>query len=461
MKASSTKTARPAHKKSIRAALAVTAIPFASVLVLLPTPAHALPAFARQTGQACDMCHVGGFGPQLTAYGREFKLNGYTWGDVKNKLENFSAMIFGGMENTSKDLTAAQQTTHFGANNNWAVDQISLFYGGKITGNLGAFAQATYNGTADSYGWDNADIRYVRDTMLAGKPLVYGVDLNNNPTVQDLWQSTPAWGFPYVSSNLAPGPDYTPYLGGDGMAQTVGGLGVYGMWNDSIYAELTGYMALPDNFQRTVGNTVSGADHLSGVNPYWRLAYQKTIGPNYFSVGTYGMDAKRYPSDVRQDGTDTFLDTAVDATYQYTTPDMNNIFSFYGSALHEHQNLGASHALGNSTNTSDTLNQYSENVSYYYKNTYGLTVKRFDITGSSDAALYANTGKPDSAGWTFQADYTPWGKDGAPFGPYVNARFFVQYTMYNKFDGASSNYDGAGRSASDNNTLYFGTWLAF
>ncbi|MDE1979718.1 MAG: cytochrome c1 protein, partial [Betaproteobacteria bacterium] len=28
--------------------------------------AQAVPAFARQTGQDCIACHVGGFGPQLT-----------------------------------------------------------------------------------------------------------------------------------------------------------------------------------------------------------------------------------------------------------------------------------------------------------------------------------------------------------------------------------------------------------
>src|SRR5437868_5254264 len=40
--------------------------------------ARAVPAFAAQTGQPCQMCHVGGFGPQLTPYGRNFKLGGYT-----------------------------------------------------------------------------------------------------------------------------------------------------------------------------------------------------------------------------------------------------------------------------------------------------------------------------------------------------------------------------------------------
>ena len=40
--------------------------------------AWAVPAFAVQTGQGCSSCHVGGFGPQLTPTGRDFKMNGYT-----------------------------------------------------------------------------------------------------------------------------------------------------------------------------------------------------------------------------------------------------------------------------------------------------------------------------------------------------------------------------------------------
>ena len=53
--------------------------------VLLPSGANAIPAFARQTEQPCVTCHVGAFGPQLTDYGRDFKMNGYVWGkeDVK------------------------------------------------------------------------------------------------------------------------------------------------------------------------------------------------------------------------------------------------------------------------------------------------------------------------------------------------------------------------------------------
>src|SRR5947209_12189999 len=46
----------------------------------LPRQASALPSFARQTGQKCAACHVGGAWPQLTPWGRFFKLSGYTAG---------------------------------------------------------------------------------------------------------------------------------------------------------------------------------------------------------------------------------------------------------------------------------------------------------------------------------------------------------------------------------------------
>jgi len=48
--------------------------------MLNPLLAHALPAYARQTGQNCIACHAGGQFPELTPYGRLFKLTGYTIG---------------------------------------------------------------------------------------------------------------------------------------------------------------------------------------------------------------------------------------------------------------------------------------------------------------------------------------------------------------------------------------------
>jgi hypothetical protein len=61
----------------------------------------------------------------------------------------------------------------------------------------------------------------------------------------------------------------------------------------------------------------------------------------------------------------------------------------------------------------------------------------------------------------FQLDATPFGNSASPLGPRFNVRFGVQYRLFTKFDGASSNYDGLGHNASDNNTLRLFTWLAF
>ncbi|MEO6147078.1 MAG: hypothetical protein ABIT70_08515, partial [Sulfuriferula sp.] len=53
----------------------------ALLLAFIAVKAHAVPSFARQTGQNCVACHAGGQFPELTPYGRLFKLTGYTLGE--------------------------------------------------------------------------------------------------------------------------------------------------------------------------------------------------------------------------------------------------------------------------------------------------------------------------------------------------------------------------------------------
>jgi len=63
-------------------------------------------------------------------------------------------------------------------------------------------------------------------------------------------------------------------------------------------------------------------------------------------------------------------------------------------------------------------------------------------------------------GTVFQADYTPFGKEDSWPRPFANLRVGLQYTVYTRYDGATTNYDGTGRNASDNNTLYLFVWMA-
>lgn len=65
--------------------------------------------------------------------------------------------------------------------------------------------------------------------------------------------------------------------------------------------------------------------------------------------------------------------------------------------------------------------------------------------GSSNALLYADnaTFKPDSTGITFQIDGTLFGRDMSLLGGRFNLRAGLPYTIYTKFDGAGTNYDGS------------------
>ncbi|HTT67992.1 MAG TPA: hypothetical protein VMF70_08190, partial [Gemmatimonadales bacterium] len=61
--------------RSYRVALAAAAGATA-LLALGAVPAAAIPSFARQTKLPCSACHTQF--PELTEFGRVFKLNGYT-----------------------------------------------------------------------------------------------------------------------------------------------------------------------------------------------------------------------------------------------------------------------------------------------------------------------------------------------------------------------------------------------
>lgn len=248
--------------------LAVATVAVVAAPLLVPSTGRANPAFARQTQQPCAACHVGGFGPQLTDFGRAFKLNGYADGPaVANPLEHIAGMAYGGFEHTrrgfsqSADARQSGPITRFRDNDNWTLDQTSLFYGGRLYDHLGAMAQVTYSDPTRNFSWDNTDVRYANQASIGDNTLIYGVTANNNPTVQDVWQSTPAWGFPYLQSRLAPAPATQPLVQG-ALAQQVVGLGAYGQWNDRFYAELDGYTGLSHG--PLLGLGVSGGTRSTG-----------------------------------------------------------------------------------------------------------------------------------------------------------------------------------------------------
>jgi hypothetical protein len=433
---------------------------FVSVLLtcVLCRPAEAIPAFAEQTGQACVACHVGSFGPQLTPFGRMFKLEGYTLRSEPTFTNPLSAMAIASFLNTAADQSGPP-APHYGVNNNATIDQISVFVAGGVGENFGGFAQFTYDGVGRSFAWDNLDLRATTHATLFGSDVTAGLSLNNAPGVQDAWNTLPAWGFPYTSSALAPSPAAGTILGG-ALAQGVLGLSAFAYWDSKIYTEVGLYVTPGHGFLRALGAD-SGAGVITSVAPYLRAAYTEDYGDQNFEVGAFGFFPGLYPGGDNSAATsDLYADIGVDGSYQFMG-DGSDIYTVNARYTYEHQHLAASQILSGS-NLNDSLNDLRLDASYYWQNAIGGSVGVFNTWGTADPGLYAdNSGfRPDSTGFIFQIDGTLFGRDMSLLDGRFNVRAGLQYTLYTKFDGASQNYDGMGRNASDNNSLRIFIWTA-
>lgn len=418
--------------------------------------AGAVPSFSRQTGVACSGCHVGGFGPQLTAFGRQFKLGGYTLGGAGKSMP-LSVMDIESFTHTAEDLPE-DAGPHSGPNDNTAVQEVSLFLAGAFGTHVGSFAQVTYSGIDHHVVLDNVDVRYARPVQWGQQTGLFGVSVNNNPGIQDPWNSSAVWRFPYTGSELAPEAGVTTLLEG-GLAQQVLGASAYAYLGNRYYGELGFYNSLSSTALRAINADDAGS--LSGVTPYYRF----NLSWNALSLGLTGLDARLHP-DRTAGPTDHYRDIGVDASYQH--PIGGHVtFGLQASAIHESQNREATFAAGEAEHPSGHVDSFNLDAWCYWTH-YGVNVGYFDRRGDHDALLYqpepvdgSRTGKPDSSGVILQADWTPFGQTDSWKSPWANFRIGVQYTVYNKFNGASRDYDGFGRDAKDNDTLFVFLWNAF
>ena len=418
----------------------------------------AVPGYARQTGMSCTACH--NIFPELTPFGRLFKLNGYTLttvntidetNDNKEKLKLLTISPLSAMAQISfTDLNKKIPDTQ--NDNAQFPQQFSFFYSGLIASKIGAFIQITYDQQGGTIGIDNIDIRYARQTTLASKDFIYGFTVNNNPTVQDVWNSTPAWGYPYASSAVIPSPSASTMLEG-GLAQQVAGIGTYGLFNNLVYAEFSIYRSAQQGVPDPPGT--DAALIIKGITPYWRLALQHQWSNNYLELGTYGLSANLYPKGISGQ-TDIYTDLGLDLQFEHALPYGN--ITLHSSWIHERQKLNSSYPAGDVQNDKNNLQSFKVDGNIFFKKGYGFTLGYFALAGDRDMLVYApapvngsRTGKPDSDGFIIEFSCLPW----------YNTKFSVQYTLNNKFNGAGTNYDGSTRSASDNNSLYLLVWLNF
>jgi hypothetical protein len=419
-----------------------------------------VPSFSRQTGLPCSACHYQF--PQLTPFGRLFKLNGYSLVGLKPIVEPnakkgaplsllpippLSVMLVTSETHlTARRPGAQNDATEF-------PQQLSVFLAGALTPHIGTLIQATYSGGSGTFGIDNSDIRYVTRARVAARDAVFGVTLHNNPAVQDLWNTTPAWGYPFIASDVTPGSIAGTVIDGS-LAQQVVGLGGYAMWNSVLYLEATGYRTALQPGASPPDSTAANAIH--GVTPYWRAALQHQFGSTYGMLGTYGLLSHLYPAGIAGP-TNRFADVAFDAQLEHPFGE-GGVVVARTTWINEQQSLAASLASGGATQLDHTLNTVRLNVTLEPSARYAATLGYFSTTGTRDTILYApaalggsGNGRPTTDGISEELDFNPW----------QNTRLGIQGVQFSRFNGAAANYDAFGRRASGNNAVYVFAWVAF
>ncbi len=452
-----------------------------ALVALSAGPAQALPEYARQTGQPCAACHTAF--PELTPFGRRFKIGGYTLQGGDWNGPPLSAMYMAGFTHTNS-AQDSPPAPGLRTNDNLVSQQVSGFIAGRLYGNLGSFIQITGNPVDGTAFLDASDVRYADTFKLFGQDTIWGLDANNTPTVEDPWNTTPSWGWPQISSTIAPafGPPLTHIENGYG--QIVGGAGAYLFWNDMLYLDFTAYKGLPTSALYAFNEpNPSTTDAITNVAPYWRVAFEPHWGQHYLMVGTFGMYGQVVPGRQYGFGTDNYLDVGFDSQYQYDGDQYSLTVKL--TDIIEWQQLNATYALTGSSNLDNHLNSFKANASFVWDHTYSVGFGYFNISGSNDCNLYGSgnnvlctpaaiggfnnsyTSSPNGDGLILDLAYIPF-SHGAP-GPYAyntwNARIGIQFTEYLHLYGGTNNFDGSylggTHNAAGNNSVFAYAWLAF
>ncbi len=433
-------------RKSERSNISIRLILLAVLVLINIGVSKAVPSYARQTGMSCSACHFSF--PELNSFGRQFKMNGYVLtgmttiesredssSSTRLKLLSnlpLSAMVQSSFTHIAKDVPETQN------NSVTLPQQLSVFYAGQVTPHIGTFIQMTYDG--HSFGMDNVDIRYTNQAKIAGRNLVYGLTLNNNPAVQDVWNTSPAWRFPSAGSDAAKTPSKSTIM--ENLGSQVAGLGAYTLFNNLLFAEITVYRSAQQGAPNPAD--VTNEMVVKGVAPYWRLALQHQWYNNYIELGAFGIEPNLFNSGI-SGNIDKIKDLGIDFQYEHNLA--FGAVTFHSSLIQEKESREILRKIYNKY----YFNSLKVDANLYLKNGLGFTGGYFYTVGTRDTRIDSWSKKPDSNGFIGQIEYLPW----------YNTKFALQYVAYNKFDGTVLNYDSEMRNALDNNTLYLVVWLNF
>jgi hypothetical protein len=129
------------------------------------------------------------------------------------------------------------------------------------------------------------------------------------------------------------------------------------------------------------------------------------------------------------------------------------------NALWESIDTGGSRRAGLAASDDNTLRRYRLSLAYLYKKEFGFGAGYTHTSGSSDAVFFRSPrGRPDTGEIRLEVYWNAlFGRVPKSY-PWVRTRIGLQYVHFTELNGASSDVDGAGRDASDNDTV-IGYWV--
>ncbi len=408
----------------------------AVLLMLASYSAHAVPAFARQTGYVCAVCHSSAYGggdngPALTPTGMRFKLNGYT----DTNFDTFKLPI-------AAQLTEAHTIPARGRDMT-KLTEADLYLAGRLTDHVGGFVKVA----ADNIGngkyntrLSNLDLRFVAKALkLGGKELTLGVSVNNNPGFDDPLAVLPA------ASTLGP-PGVTGTLlnlsSPGAPANRVIGATVYGLYDTDWYGEMGTYNSLPTSGQDRLGYSPSGDPGKLSDTGYFRFAYMKELRRQFFSAGVVGLTTKRQLP--RSGSPDDIRDLGYDLTYQFLG-NRQNILQLSYVNIFENRHYGSAPASpvvpGLFALTNGAARDQVLTAIYTFRQTYGITLSHLVSTGSRDPARFVPYGDPDTTSNLISVFWAPFGKTS--FTSLINTKIYATWFRFTRFNGASKNIFGA------------------
>jgi hypothetical protein len=183
------------HMKKILFSLATAALLIAGSFII-PQSSEAVPAFARQTGLACNSCHFQHF-PTLNQFGRAFKAGGYT-------MVGGQSLVEGDLLSMPSVLNASVITKIYYKKTNGDIDdsgtnkgqlqfpnEAALFLGGRVGEHIGFALEAQMD---DSHG-----------TMFANFEIPIGVYEINGTHLEVIPFTTHGHGPAFATEYLSTG----------------------------------------------------------------------------------------------------------------------------------------------------------------------------------------------------------------------------------------------------------------